>query len=618
MKLIALNLVNFGSYVGSQTFYFPDGPGLFFMYGENQAEPRLEGNATGKSTVWKALTWLFYDKTPAGLKAGDVASWSVGKKASVTLTFARDNGLPEFITRTWAPNSWKWTDLFGEIHDLAKDASIISDVINLSYDAFLQSIVMPQGEPLFLELKAPEQAALFSSVMNLDRWIQYSERASQRARTEDLEVRRWEREVARIDGSLASSRIPEILEQKRAWEEARERRLATLEEEHTRLCASRKQLEQQLKEAQRETDAHQAAYERQQLRVDDATKEVDNIRERLRLAEDTWRALNAELTAARVALRRLDGQKECPLCHHEITDGTPGLQHLQNEAGNADKRADAAGREVDRLETEFKAWGRRLNEEVAQCELLATAAGNATAQERRLERDIAGLDQTLDRVEDDAEQLEKAESPFDALLKSSRSQEADLAAERKAAMRRLDEAQTRFSMASYWVRWFKDIRLAQIGEALTQLDLEVNNQVTALGLLDWSLEFDVDKLSKSGTVQRGFTTSVYSPNNNKVVPWDSWSGGEKQRLIVAGQMGLGDLIRSRTGCTFGLEVWDEPTKGMSPQGVQDLLEALRARAHREQRQIWVVDHNTLGFNKFDGSIKIIRDLESSKFAASTV
>ena len=36
---------------------------------------RLEGNAAGKSTVWKALTWLFFGKTAAGLKAGDVANY---------------------------------------------------------------------------------------------------------------------------------------------------------------------------------------------------------------------------------------------------------------------------------------------------------------------------------------------------------------------------------------------------------------------------------------------------------------------------------------------------------------------------------------------------------------
>jgi ABC-type multidrug transport system ATPase subunit len=65
-------------------------------------------------------------------------------------------------------------------------------------------------------------------------------------------------------------------------------------------------------------------------------------------------------------------------------------------------------------------------------------------------------------------------------------------------------------------------------------------------------------------------------------------------------MGLADLIRSRTGAGIPLEVWDEPTAGLSPQGIRDLLECLRERAAREGRCVWLVDHRSHDFGGFAG------------------
>jgi ABC-type branched-subunit amino acid transport system ATPase component len=78
-------------------------------------------------------------------------------------------------------------------------------------------------------------------------------------------------------------------------------------------------------------------------------------------------------------------------------------------------------------------------------------------------------------------------------------------------------------------------------------------------------------------------------------------------------MGLANLSRSRTETPFALEVWDEPTKGMAQQGVQDLLEALKTRAEQERRPIWIVDHNTLGFNGFSGQVCVVKKDGRSRF-----
>lgn len=535
MKLLSLTLRNFGSFTTEQTFHFPTASGLYFMWGDNQAEPRLEGNGAGKSTLWKALTWLFYAKTPAGLKAGDIANWGAAKNALVRLRYEMW-GIELEVERTWSPNTWVLIAPNGHRTDLAKDpTNTCLEELRLEFTAFVQSVVLPQGADLFLDLKADKQAELFSDVMGLDRWLTRSQRASERARLEDSACRQLERDLSHVTGQLEAARSTNVENLLRDFEAGRRRRLEQLDAEHARY----------IKEA----------------KVEEARVKV----------------LKASADAARdrhdAALHAPHTSPKCETCG-QSTDSGKHAAHLRNLLKEADD------------------------------EMRAYRAGQNL---------LARVEASLDAIELDAEHAEREVNPYAKLRDEAEQRIAEL--ERRAARltQASDEAQTRFSVASAWVRWFKEIRLAQIGEALTQLEIEVNNQVGALGLLDWELRFDVDKESKSGTIQRGFSVTVLSPHNSKPVPWEAWSGGERQRLIVAAQMGLANLIRARTGTTVNLEVWDEPTTGMSAQGVEDLLAALHKRAEAEDRQVWVVDHRTLGFNKFTGHVGVIKTAQGSRF-----
>lgn len=217
-----------------------------------------------------------------------------------------------------------------------------------------------------------------------------------------------------------------------------------------------------------------------------------------------------------------------------------------------------------------------------------------------LRNNIARSDQDLDRIEAKAAKVEKEGNPWATRQRDAQARVQGLEDEMAALSARFDALTGRFSLAKSWARWFKDLRLSQIGESLAHLQVEANNALSDLGLADWSLQFEVDRETAKGSIQRGFTTTILSPSNSKPVPWESWSGGEAQRLRIATQMGLASQGRDHTGTQFGLEVWDEPTDGMEAEGVHALLTALAARAQREQRQIWVVDHSKVGFAGFAG------------------
>ena len=93
-------------------------------------------------------------------------------------------------------------------------------------------------------------------------------------------------------------------------------------------------------------------------------------------------------------------------------------------------------------------------------------------------------------------------------------------------------------------------------------------------------------------------------------PWEAWSGGEGQRLRLAGTLALSNLILRQFDRTCNIQVWDEHLYWLSGSGEDAMLELLQEMAKREGKTFFIVDQHNLDF-PFDGVIKVIKDEEGS-------
>lgn len=547
MKPVALRISHFGSVLEEQVFEFPDRAGLYFLSG---------ANGSGKSTVWAALTWCLFGKNAKGLKAGDVANWTEPEGASVEFTFDADNDRHR-VTRTHAPNSWTlesagagYDERPGTSVDLTKDeTNPLQSMLQLDYTTWLHTVLLAQDEPMFLDLKPPEKAALFAEVMRLDKWQGYSDNASKKAAVQDAITRKLESEVSELRGKLAGMKAIDYSKQIEEFERERKARLALITGKYEQLLSGTEEREEQ----HRKNEAGATEY-----------------REILR-----------KLIEVRNRAERAAAETRCPTCHGL------GTIETRNELADAQEGAE-------------KARSR-----------LQTAEGSL--RESRITVEAANRE--LDRLEDNADSIKEEVNPYEAIASRQMVETRAIQGTARIRERALAESTERFEMLGFWVRGFKDIRLELIAEALDHLEAEVNGCLSQLGLDGWSLTFEVDRETKSGTIARGFNVFVQGPANDRQVPWESWSGGEAQRLRVAAQMGLANLIRSSTGASIALEVWDEPSNGLEAQGIDDLLVALSRRAQEEQRQIWVTDHRVLGSSAFDGTVTVNKDSEGTHYEA---
>ena len=100
---------------------------------------------------------------------------------------------------------------------------------------------------------------------------------------------------------------------------------------------------------------------------------------------------------------------------------------------------------------------------------------------------------------------------------------------------------------------------------------------------------------------------IKSPNNKELVPFESWSGGEGQRLRIAGTLGMASFIRSRRG-SFDCFFLDEPTTWLSESGVDDLITLLEGYSEDNKLKTFLIDHRNLETKgNFNNTIKIIKE-----------
>lgn len=610
MKLHCLTITNFGSFRGEQVFRFPEKPGLYFMQGVNTHEPRLEANGSGKTTIWRALTWLLYGKDSKGMKASDVCNWDVGKTAKVTLSFQTEDklGMAE-MKRTWAPNAWTLTDLLGNTTDLAKDKSNpILALIKLEFTPFLNCILMSQGQPMFLDLDHVKKAELFSDVMGLDKWLDHSKTASIKAATQDAISRRLERDLSSLLGEITSYDNSDILENVRTWEDAWKLRRIELETKYAKKIKAREDLKAAVNSAENIKVKCKRARD-EYLRVVDAAKDtLESFDLKLTVLE---RGLADAKTRYDVLIEARESIQDgvCPTCGQKVAlhAHVPSAE----DAKIALNKKNEIERELKKIVDAYECALQKDQNARKELQCLNDHLFNAEDNAKNKNRELQQIDRELDVLEDQAESLAIEKNPYAELHASATKKREDIQERIHSTQRLLDDSNRRYSLFSFWVRGFKELRLQLIAEALNELEIEVNNEVMALGLLNWELNFQVDRETKSGNVQRGFNVVVGSPHNNVSVPWEAWSGGEAQRLRVAAQEGLANLIRNRTQTKMNLEVWDEPTQGLSQQGVRDLLDALAARADTEGRQIWIVDHQSHSFGGFAGGAVVTKTRRGS-------
>jgi len=578
----SLTIRNFKNLRGTHTLKLDQPPGLYHISGRNLLEPELGANGVAKSSLWDALFWNLFGKTIRDSKPGaDIEPRGGDKHTSVMLEFARGQN-EETLERGRNPNSlhlWHIGPPFDNERDLTQ--ADVPALLGMSEETFRRTVILGQFGTLFLDLGAEAQAKMFSEALDLDIWLQAAARASKAGtaakQDKDDAQSRYDAAI-----SVITSLTEQIKDARIRAEEFNDKVLAEVERLTTELGAVQKKLKTARKDADEEPKSPGYGNERMAELLDLLKKEPDDLEEAL-------------FAAGRKASKTA---KVCSKCDQPLPNTMlqATLARLKDESR---KREDAYREEMREIDVKRRTINLSFQKEKDAWWLKRQAVLNLERDEKNLHDKIRAQDSSENEALDEIKRLKLRRK--------------EKRAARDKAMEELREAQTIQGMAEFWTKSFKEIRLSIIDEVLAELEIAANRHAENLGLRDWRISFETERESKAGVVSYSFTVLLYPPNWPKPVKWESYSGGESQRWQLAVAFGLSEVLLSRAGISPNIEVLDEPTRGLSPEGISDLLAMLRERALELGRAIYLVDHHSMDRGAFDGTLMVTKRKKGSSF-----
>ena len=569
-------LHNFRAYSGDHRFEFPQGSGLYFLTGAKNGSLGSTGN--GKSSFLDAIVWALYGRTTRGLKANEVITWGANTcQVSLELTVGPDKFT---IKRTQKPNT-----LF--VDDKPVDQQELENLLRLNYESFVYSVINPQFGDSFLALSPSAKLTLFSEIMGLNFWLEKSEETAKAALQLASQAEALQRAISSNEGQIKVT-----LEDIEGFGKAgacflskQQVDISIKKKELTRAASAAVTLDDKMSEIVAENKARIKKLE--SLRA----VELDNINKYAR-ERATFLGKAAALKEQLAECKKLNGK--CPTCQQTI-DAT----QLSYRVRKLEIEIESIGYSVSACEDDILIEKKHLIQTNLKIDTLVDEV-NATRDKQAEAKVLQGK---VSRLEDELQAIKAKTNPYTDLINHKKEKLKHLELALAVDSRNKDRLDAEHAAISFWIKGFKRIRLFIIEEAFRTLELEVNNSLAQLGMQDWQLTFDVERENKSGGITKGFVVFVKSPVNNEPVRWENWSGGETQRLQLAGDLGLANLIITRAGLTSKFEAYDEPSTHLSPEGMMDLANLLHERAVAEDKQIWIVDHAAItNFGDFQGVI----------------
>jgi len=589
-------------------FKLPKENGFYFLTGTNKVNTDLGANGTGKSSIWDTICYTFFGKSARGLRGPDLKTWLSEDPLATGVHFHIGDAI-YVIRRTWSPNSLTLQIGTAKPEKIQQDE--IDQLLGCNYDLFLFVVLQGQFNTFFIDLKPTDKLQVWSKILDLDEWLIRSKKAKKKFDEEQGVVSKAEVSLSKVEGILETLKWS-LQSQRKLREEEKQSRQKALNENNTAIDKHQKSLKM-IASKLKTVNENQAIAGRELDKLEEREEVLySKIAIRTQQRNKVLQAIAVHKSTERRILKEKEKFEtedlECPWCQQEITK-----KHKTHMLKEFDKELVICSKEISSCSETEKEIDRRVVNLKSKLEVVLDKG-------RTIGRDVISLlmvDKSkflkdkeyhlydITQLEKANENLKKASNTVKE-IKRLKGQLTEAKEAKKACKASLEKANAMSVSYKLWIQVFKDIRLWLVDRALTELEMHVNNSFIELGLKGWSIEFTVQHENKSGGVSKGLIAKIKSPQQDKLVPWFVWSGGETQRIRIAVAVGLLRLIQSRTAFSCNLEVWDEPTEHMSVEGIEDLLNFFEMRKDDDDKQLWMVDHRSLDFGGFDGSVHLNR------------
>lgn len=607
IRFKSIRLKRFRSFLDETTLPLDDaGFGLYFLKGRNERSSTLGSNGAGKSSILDALVWCLFGKTVKGLKNPDIVPWTGKGSTEVEVTVQID-GTTHTIKRTVGPNLLSIDDK--EVAQQHVDA-----LIQIPIEIVPYTLLMGQDQPLFFDKTAGEKLEVFSSTLDLDRWEKRSSHASELSRQleKEIESKVLEITLRNEEFQRTESSLVDLKRDSAEWEQ---KRAESIENSDKQKKALQKKLEPLVKQRDNADLALDSA--ETELRASKVSKLVAEESACARRVSESSRALNEakrQIVSLESMLESISDEC-CPTCEQPIKSKKTRDELAKNIKGqitalNVNKLSSQLAAEIIAHEASTDA----LDAESKAMAVFKTASEKARDVLDTLISQVSDCESDIRAIDRIREQYENQDNPYRDQIQKLRRQKETLKIKLDEDQKSVTGKTEYYERVRYWVKGFKEIKLYTLTEILQELEITTNSMLDEFGLGGWEIQYDIERENKSGGVTRGLNIIVLSPDNNKAVKWGVWSGGEAQRLKIIGSAALSTVLLNHLGVSTNLTFFDEPTKGLSKEGVSNLVDLLADYARDSKKNVWLIDHHAIESARFVETTTVVKDKQGSRFS----
>ena len=613
MNLVSLSMKGFKSFRDYVRIDFTEvNPGLYNVTGKNEETPSLGSNGAGKSTIWEAWHWCLFGKTLRGLKAGKVEPWDdPGTNTEVIIEWMQNDKLHTLL-RSRNPNKLV---LFEGDEQNNVEQSKLEEVIKMSPEIFEAVYLRGQYTRDFFDLQPAEKTALLQDVLNLTHWLDKSKKAGDLIKVADAEIMKKNNEVARLNGVCS-----QMVRQAREMEEQQEENQKQVGDDTKETKDKIKYVQGEIKKEESALVKKKKEHEALDKKEFAALRKFEALNEQVQAMEDPLHKARTEVAAKKRVIEHLEKEQraygkipsKCPVCLQSVT-----AKHKDACKKQMKVVIDKHKKQLEPLvkkETTLNTKEETLDVDLqAACDALNDFRAAMRVIGEHIIKQKNNVDKLKNQLKWYIDKLQEVKEVRDLTKDIGRKwhEVAETQRKRDTILTEITTWERRKQELVTWQTAFKNIRLFLMDEAIEELEVETNRVLDEVGLSGWTVRFDSERETQSGKVSKGFSVSVYPPNRNEPVVWESWSGGEAQRLRLAGRIGLANMIITSLGLTSGVEVWDEPTQFVGEEGISSIKTLLMTRAEKHNLKIFLVDHRSYDFSGFTGKWTVIKNEKGS-------
>ena len=573
-----------------------DLPGLILVTGENKDSAAASSNGSGKTTVFKAVSWALFGKTIDGLttnvvsldeNAAEVVLYFDMGKTQFCLERCRraTTGSLMFYKRT-TPDNGAWDSL--SQRKTADTQKAIEQLIGMDFDSFRCCILFGQGDISRFANPSLTDAARKDVLRRLFQLDVY-DHAKESAKREETNAG-----VGLDEAFEKYGLIENDLRDQKAEFDKMEVEMKGLVEMQTSGKAQLEQAEQEIDSSTE--DVVELSHRRKEInaKYKEVVTEYDEVDHYTKAASRLNINAIAEHQRAGKFVELVESGKDCPTCGEKLTSwDVPKAHNLLDKAKEELDEIDADINElVDESHELFEELDKLRREERRIDRAIDRAEGLIATRQRDQKR----LRASLNTVNDDVDRLNEDLALFADDLSDTKETLAEAGSVMLLKKKELDA----WKWVSRVVYGSKGVPAYAIEQLLPALNAQTNDHLARLSDGDLSVCWTATTKGASGQDKEQLTCNMTIDGLAGVVP----SGGQLRKIELATELALAEIVADSGASSFNVLFFDEALDGIDSVAQQHVISWLKTLS---VASIFVVSHTVGVADHFEKRLHIVKE-----------